>query len=99
MDDLTDAQIEAMADKCPGITRHSYILGAKDARAALSTSPAPTQAQAVPESPMKKMAQVLRAKAAAERDAFDKRVQSGEWGQECPQCGFVCNTLPELVKQ
>lgn len=38
------------------------------------------QAQAVPESPMKKMAQVLRAKAAAERDAFDKRVQSGEWG-------------------
>lgn len=44
MDDLTDAQIEAMADKCPGITRHSYILGAKDARAALSTSPAPTQA-------------------------------------------------------
>ena len=20
----------------------------------------------------------------------------GGWGQECPQCGFTCNTLPEL---
>ena len=54
MDDLTDAQIEAMADKCPGITRHSYILGAKDARAALSTSPAPTQAtQDAEQAPMR----------------------------------------------
>ena len=21
------------------------------------------------------------------------------WGQECPQCGFTCNTMPELTKQ
>lgn len=32
---LTDDQIERMADACPGITRHSYILGAKEARAAI----------------------------------------------------------------
>jgi hypothetical protein len=21
------------------------------------------------------------------------------WGQECPQCNFTCNTLPELLPQ
>lgn len=26
-------------------------------------------------------------------------MQLGGWGQECPACGFTCNTLPELTKQ
>lgn len=24
---------------------------------------------------------------------------AGGWGQECPKCGFTCNTLPELQEQ
>lgn len=24
---------------------------------------------------------------------------AGNWGQECLQCNFVCNTLPELTAQ
>lgn len=54
--------------------------------------------QDYPESPMKKVAQALREKAAAEREAFDWRIQSGEWGPE-PEPGTEADSwvLPEPV--
>lgn len=45
-----------------------------------NTTPAQAGQQDYPESPMRKVAQALREKAAAEREAFDQRIQSGEWG-------------------
>lgn len=26
-------------------------------------------------------------------------MKAGGWGQECPKCGFTCNTMPELDRQ
>lgn len=54
--------------------------------------------QDYPESPMKKVAQALREKAEAERGAFDRRIQSGEWGPE-PEPGTEADSwvLPEPV--
>ena len=52
--------------------------------------------QAVPKSPMARMAEALRDKAAGEREDFGRRVQSGEWGpmpdqDECRSFCAVCD--------
>lgn len=33
--------------------------------------------------------------AAARDDEDGVMAPAGNWGQECPACNFVCNTLPE----
>ena len=63
-------------------------------RAALA-APAPAVA-AEPASPMSKMAAVLREKARNEREAFDARVQSGEWGP-MPDAWTEADHTPEHV--
>lgn len=47
---------------------------------------------------MKKVAQALREKAAAEREAFDRRIQSGEWGPH-PEPGTEADSwvLPDQL--
>lgn len=61
--------------------------------AALASAPA-----AEPVSPMAKMAQALRDKAAAEKASFDTRVQSGEWGP-APDAGTEADCQLEHVAQ
>lgn len=63
------------------------------ARAALASAPEPE-----PVSPMAKMAQALRDKAAAEKASFDARVQSGEWGP-VPEAWTEADCQPEHVAQ
>lgn len=62
-------------------------------RAALASAPA-----IEPVSPMAKMAQALRDKAAAEKASFDTRVQSGEWGP-APDAGTEADCQLEHVAQ
>lgn len=62
---------------------------------ALSAAPAPAVA-AEPASPMSKMAAALREKARNEREVFDARVQSGEWGP-MPDAGTEADHTPEHV--
>ena len=61
--------------------------------AALASAPA-----AEPVSPMAKMAQALRDKAAAEKASFDARVQSGEWGP-APEARTEADCQPQHVAQ
>lgn len=61
--------------------------------AALASAPA-----IEPVSPMAKMAQALRDKAAAEKASFDTRVQSGEWGP-APDAGTEADCQLEHVAQ
>lgn len=51
---------------------------------------------AVPVSPMAKMAQVLREKAKREREDYERRVQSGEWGP-APDAGTEADHSPTHV--
>lgn len=51
-----------------------------------------------PVSPMAKMALALREKSAAERNDFDRRVQSGEWGA-MPEPGTEADALPNHVAE
>lgn len=52
-----------------------------------------TVSDAVPESPMAKMAQALREKAEREREDYERRVQSGEWGA-APDAGTEADYPP-----
>lgn len=99
---ISDEQIAALRDK-HGITSSGRGIRAFDqirnfVHAVLAMAPATTQAQEAPVSPMAKMAQALREKAAAERSDFDRRVQSGEWGP-MPESGTEADALSDHVAE
>lgn len=60
--------------------------------------PAAVAGPSAPVSPMAKMALALREKSAAERNNFDRRVQSGEWGA-MPEPSTEADALPNHVAE
>lgn len=96
-------------EKCDGATGYCEdgptAVAAWNRRAALASAPAAPQGE--PVSPMAKMAQALREKAAGERAAFDARVQSGEWGPmpdawteaDCPNAHVATIEGDDAVRQ
>ena len=74
-----------------GIYAYSAMRAAQPENAAVAGPSAPV-------SPMAKMALALREKSAAERNDFDRRVQSGEWGA-MPEPSTEADALPNHVAE
>ena len=74
------------------------VIEAAEAKKAAQAETAAVAGLSAPVSPMAKMALALREKAAAERNDFDRRVQSGEWGP-MPEPGTEADALPNHVAE
>ena len=91
--------VEAGFDACDMATAAAQ--GFRDGVASLSLPAAgqePVAWPSAPVSPMAKMALALREKSAAERNDFDRRVQSGEWGA-MPEPSTEADALPNHVAE